>query len=189
MCSQNVVCCGRRLAGFPCRYSSHQGISVQEFLPFGDIGEPLKRCGHCGEWKPRSEFHKHRGTADGLQRNCKPCNIEIAKQFHAQNLEHCRERISKRSRLLRQENFVRLVEYLLEHPCTDCGETDPVVLEFDHLRDKEANVSALIHRPWRTVEEEIEKCEVVCANCHRRRTYQRQGSLRLEAIRQVLGER
>jgi L-lysine 2,3-aminomutase len=73
-----------------------------------------------------------------------------------------------------------VIEYLREHPCVDCGETDPIVLEFDHLRDKIANVSAmaLAKRPWRVILAEIEKCEVVCANCHRRRTLARSGAFR-----------
>ncbi len=63
--------------------------------------------------------------------------------------------------------------YLSEHPCVDCGESDIVVLEFDHvIGEKKWNVSVLVHSPspWATVEHEIAKCEVRCANCHRRRT-------------------
>jgi 5-methylcytosine-specific restriction endonuclease McrA len=74
------------------------------------------------------------------------------------------------------ENQALLRAYLREHPCTDCGEWDIVVLEFDHLRDKTANVSRLVHiAPWPRVLEEIAKCEVACANCHRRRTARRAG--------------
>src|SRR4051794_36986150 len=63
---------------------------------------------------------------------------------------------------------------------TDCGETDPVVLEFDHLRDKEFDIASGIHyHAWSKVLAEIAKCEVVCANCHRRRTARRRGALRL----------
>jgi hypothetical protein len=52
-----------------------------------------------------------------------------------------------------------------------------VVLEFDHLRDKVANISKLVHlgADWETTLAEIAKCEVVCANCHRRRTARRAG--------------
>jgi 5-methylcytosine-specific restriction endonuclease McrA len=75
------------------------------------------------------------------------------------------------------ENLRLVRAYLREHLCTDCGEPDIVVLEFDHLRDKTAAVSALVHQgvSWERVLEEIAKCEVVCANCHRRRTARRAG--------------
>ena len=71
------------------------------------------------------------------------------------------------------------MDYFAIHPCADCGERDPLVLEFDHLRDKRFNIgSALPYRNWETILAEIEKCEVVCANCHRRRTAHRMGSVR-----------
>jgi hypothetical protein len=72
-----------------------------------------------------------------------------------------------------------LIEYFAEHPCADCGETDPVVLEFDHLSDKSFNIGAkLTNYTWKAILAEIEKCEVVCGNCHKRRTARRQGSNR-----------
>jgi hypothetical protein len=67
----------------------------------------------------------------------------------------------------------KVVAYLLEHPCVDCGETDWQVLDFDH-RDpgtKCDHVARLVHNAsWATVLQEIEKCDVRCANCHRRKT-------------------
>ena len=56
------------------------------------------------------------------------------------------------TRPLRRRNFLFLLDYLSAAPCVDCGERDPVVLDFDHVGP------------------EIARCEVRCANCHRRRT-------------------
>ena len=64
-------------------------------------------------------------------------------------------------------------EFLIEQACVDCGEADPIVLEFDHVRGtKQDNVSTLIGRAfsWKRILEEVAKCEVRCANCHRRKT-------------------
>lgn len=85
-----------------------------------------------------------------------------------------------RDRRVRNRNRRQLVEYLLEHPCVDCGEADPVVLDFDHMRDKRCNVSLLTHSTatWTRILEEISKCEVRCANCHRRRTAERANTFR-----------
>lgn len=69
-----------------------------------------------------------------------------------------------------------IVWYKLLHPCTDCNETDPLVLEFDHVPErgeKRLRVgNAYKWTPKRLPEllAEIQKCEVVCANCHKRRT-------------------
>ncbi len=59
--------------------------------------------------------------------------------------------------------------------CVDCGISNHIILDFDHIRDKKYNVSRMIHDgfSWKSIKKEIEKCEVVCANCHRMRTYNR----------------
>ena len=80
----------------------------------------------------------------------------------------------------------KLVDYLLEHPCLDCGEIDVVVLQFDHLdpENKSDTVANMVSNvcSWATIEDEIAKCEVVCANCHTRRTAKRAGWLRLAGM-------
>ena len=69
------------------------------------------------------------------------------------------------------------MEYLSTHPCANCGETDPTVLEFHHDKgDKESEVSRLIGRgSLKKLKEEIEKTTVLCANCHRRLTADEKG--------------
>jgi hypothetical protein len=72
-----------------------------------------------------------------------------------------------------EETFQKVFHYLQEHPCKDCGETDPVVLTFDHVRGKKiANIAAMMAAKysWKTIEKEIAKCEVRCANCHTRKS-------------------
>jgi len=80
----------------------------------------------------------------------------------------------------RQRNFLRVAKHLQSHPCSDCGEADILVLEFDHLpgTDKRFDIARAVSastRSWSAIEAEIAKCEVVCANCHRRRTADRAG--------------
>jgi hypothetical protein len=71
-------------------------------------------------------------------------------------------------------------------PARNCGETDPVVLEFDYLGDKDFNIaSSLRDLKWQTILDEIAKCEAVCVNCHRKRTAQRARSLRLVMSRDL----
>ena len=66
-----------------------------------------------------------------------------------------------------------ILTYLSDHSCIDCGEDDPIVLEFDHVRGTKIKaVSALVNdcRDWKDISIEIEKCDVRCANCHKRKT-------------------
>ena len=61
----------------------------------------------------------------------------------------------------------------------DCGESDPVVLEFDHVTDDKRNsVANYVRsgRSWNLIFNEVQKCEVRCANCHRRVTARRNGN-------------
>lgn len=80
----------------------------------------------------------------------------------------------------RQRNFERMLHYLDSHPCVDCGEVDPIVLEFDHLPEfeKRFEIGRAVTgstRSWAAILAEIAKCDVVCANCHRRRGSRRGG--------------
>ena len=79
----------------------------------------------------------------------------------------------KQRRVLEARALVRAI--LLESPCADCGADDPAVLELDHVGPKRREVSVLVSRGLResALRREIEQCEVVCANCHRRRTARR----------------
>lgn len=89
-----------------------------------------------------------------------------------------------RKRLVRVKQ-IRIIEYLRNHPCVDCGEKDIVVLQFDHIRGKKKYLLSTIvsgGHSWETVSKEISKCEVRCANCHIRKTakdfkYYRLGSI------------
>jgi hypothetical protein len=104
---------------------------------------------------------------------------EYNRAHYKENREVYIQRARGRADAVRRERVAYLVDYFRTHPCTDCGEADPVVLEFDHLGDKAFNISDGIRdRGWQALIDEIAKCEVVCANCHRRRTAKRAGYAR-----------
>lgn len=60
-------------------------------------------------------------------------------------------------------------------PCADCNKRYPYyVMDFDHLRDKEFDVNHLSNTGRiGALKKEITKCDIVCANCHRKRTHER----------------
>jgi hypothetical protein len=144
-----------------------------------DLGG-LRRCGACGELKPIHDFawrRKSRGQRDNL---CRPCRSAYHREHYEANRQRYIDQARARKQALAAERTAYLIEFFRTHPCLDCGETDPVVLEFDHLGDKAFSIGqALPYRNWQSILEEIAKCDVVCANCHRRRTARRRGSLRV----------
>lgn len=105
------------------------------------------------------------------------------KQYYKKNKRKIIDRSLVRNAKIQAENQGKVCDYLHRHPCVDCGEPDIVVLDFDH-RDPEKKsdtIQAMIHSSysWNTIMKEINKCDVRCANCHRRRTARQFGSYKL----------
>lgn len=131
-----------------------------------------KKCVICKNEKPQSEFNKNRSKKDGLQPHCRQCASDRMKIYYHNNYVSHKRKVNERSARVRLELKAKVVEYLQSHPCVDCGESDPVVLDFDHVRgDKDNEISNMIKHAvrWDRIEAEILKCEVRCANDHRRR--------------------
>jgi hypothetical protein len=103
---------------------------------------------------------------------CRTCHRAYTKEHYKANRSKYIEKAKLRNIEQSKVNASFLIEYLKNHPCVDCGEDDIVVLEFDHQQDKLATVSELSREGYSLAKlrAEINKCEVVCANCHRRRT-------------------
>jgi 5-methylcytosine-specific restriction endonuclease McrA len=83
-----------------------------------------------------------------------------------------------------------VLQFLLEHLCVDCGEKDPVVLDFDHLSElgkKIYSISEMINSSscLESLKLEINKCAVRCSNCHRRKTAKDFGSYRLMKLEEL----
>lgn len=136
-----------------------------------DPGE-LARCSTCGEARPPAEFPP-RG------RRCRECCRASVRAHYRANRDYYLAKARARQRLVIEETREWLVTYLRTHPCVDCGEPDIRVLEFDH-RDPSAKVlpvSVLARGGYSLarVMDEVSRCDVRCANCHRRRTHQQRG--------------
>lgn len=109
--------------------------------------ERMRRCGRCGLKKPLDDFAWRRKSRGQRNNYCRPCRAEYKQEHYAANRQRYIDSAKRRKRALVAERIAFLVAYLREHPCVDCGETDPVVLEFDHLRDKEFGIGQGPTRP------------------------------------------
>lgn len=137
----------------------------------------MKTCTVCKEEKELNEFNKNKTRKDGYNNICKVCSQERSKRYYNENRDHHKGIVYGRKRKVINENRKKLFAFYQTHPCVDCGEKDPIVLELDHRDDVEkvADVSNLMDRNWILIQTEIDKCDVRCANCHRRRTAKQQG--------------
>lgn len=133
-----------------------------------------KFCVCCGmERDADKDFnweYKNRGKR---QARCKYCQSELSKLHYQNNKGIYNERTRTRKAQVLTENMSRVSSHLSTHPCVDCGKSDIRLLEFDHTNgQKSRGIADLLSWGfnWSTIEAEMAKCEVRCANCHRIKT-------------------
>ncbi len=85
---------------------------------------------------------------------------------------------------------VAFIRKLREVPCADCGESyPPYMMDFDH-RDPKTKSFEITRVAGRVtlpkLLEEIAKCDIVCSNCHRERTYRQQLALKSAGVAQLV---
>lgn len=130
----------------------------------------MKVCSKCKKNKELTEFYKHHLRKDGLQSSCKECNNDRSKKHYQANKNLYLQSNAKRVKLIKE--WLQL--YKESNPCKDCGRKYPYyVMDFDHLRDKIDSVSHMIGTSKAKIAAEIAKYDLVCANCHRIRTFSR----------------
>lgn len=133
----------------------------------------LFRCSACGAEKPPADFSFADEARQLLNSYCRVCHAAYRHAHYLANKpDYIRRAIDQVARR-RVENRREVLAYLATHACIDCGNPDPVVLEFDH-RDPKQKLAAVgtmvMGKRWIRVRAEIEKCDVRCVNCHRRKT-------------------
>ncbi len=146
------------------------------------------------EFKQKQEYIKSNKKSLRIA-ECETCNVEF--KTHISNkrfcCNKCRERSSRRrnraylnsyqkknkcSQKISKRNKSWVINYKKCNFCIDCNLSDWVVMDFDHVRGiKKANISTMVRQAYsiETIKEEVAKCDLVCANCHRKRTAKRQG--------------
>lgn len=136
------------------------------------VGLLMKSCSRCLSTKDISEFRLKSRDSGSLQPWCASCRTLYDKERWAK--PDVRDAKYAEQKAIQDRNALFVYNYLIAHPCIRCDESDPVVLEFDH-RDrsiKKHNISQMITSGFsiKSIAAEIEKCDVLCANCHRRKT-------------------
>lgn len=129
-------------------------------------------CSTCHKDLALKNFSFKNKTKQILKRICKKCHADYRRQHYLKNkqkyLEKARRWNKKQGEILR----VYLYQRLSKSKCVDCGEDDVLVLEFDHIDNKRFGIAQMYKNRYSldAVKEELERCVVRCANCHRRKT-------------------
>lgn len=134
----------------------------------------MKTCRKCSRDLDDSCFYAH--SRRGYQSDCKECRSKYNAEWYEKNSTAVKARSRASGPDLRKKRRQFVWDYLLAHPCVDCSEADPVVLEFDHVRGKKSfGLAYANNHSMEALLAEIAKCEIRCANCHRRRTAESRG--------------
>lgn len=122
----------------------------------------MKTCTRCKTSKTLTEMARQKGSLDGYSSWCKGCYRDA---HRSRNLVRARAKMQQ-------------LHEMKSGPCTDCGRRfDPCCMDFDHVRGVKRNgVSRLLTCSDMVIQAEVEKCDLVCAVCHRLRTHNRGSS-------------
>lgn len=133
-----------------------------------------KYCNGCQQPKLLDEFWLKHGKP---QSQCKECQKEYHKQHYRDNAKAYKDRAKNRNQAITEE-LRKFIQNQKDKPCQDCNVKYPYyVMDFDHRpgEQKLFNIAeASQMRPsLEKLITEISKCDIVCSNCHRIRTYNR----------------
>ncbi len=126
----------------------------------------MKTCSKCGEEKSLVEYYLFSKSKDGHQKMCKQCmkisynKCRLKKKDHYQQVQRDREK----------RNSERLMEWKHTQQCLHCENNNPITLDLHHRDPLEDDVwiaDVFRNWSWKRLKEEIDKCDVLCANCHR----------------------
>ena len=134
----------------------------------------MKVCCVCHKELSEEAFHRNKTRKDGLNNICKFCSRERSRKYYRENPEKQRQVVSIRRQKRKEENRPKILE-ILRQGCSSCSEKDIRTLDFHHIEgEKEYNIATMLNSGynWESIEKEIEKCVLLCANCHRKITFE-----------------
>jgi hypothetical protein len=134
-----------------------------------------KFCHKCQSDLTVDLFNKNASCKDGYARTCRSCMKEYRKVHYSNNRENY-IRVVMASNIRRAEaKQERLRQFFVDKKCMDCPVDNPVVLEFHHripeLKCKSISKMMSDGNSWERVLQEIDKCDILCSNCHKIRTH------------------
>ena len=127
-------------------------------------------CAECDEARKNYNASRWRGLSDEERQAVRRKNAVAVQKYSENHPSRRRSTVTSR-----RDQRMPLIRDAKDRPCADCGVQYPYyVMQFDHVRgEKKFNLGGGWNNSIEAIQEEIAKCDVVCANCHAERTYQR----------------
>jgi hypothetical protein len=142
----------------------------------------MKTCTKCQETKPLQDFFVRDKKTGRLHSQCKQCYRAHRVVYSAEHYRKYGDQYRERAKI-KTALHVKMLDYLSDKSCTQCGESDLRVLDFDHIdpTTKSFSIARGLTNclEWEAIFMEIQKCRILCANCHRKHTATQNNSYRL----------
>ena len=133
-----------------------------------------KQCSKCATWKPEEAFNFKFKKKGIRQTYCRECHNAYLKGHYNDTKDYYKKKARVHTKRYQNKARKLIYEFKLGNPCAICGESDPRVLEINHVEPstKNHNLAEMVKsgHSEKSILDEISKCEVLCANCHRRKT-------------------
>ena len=131
----------------------------------------VKKCSKCKLDLDIEMFNKKGIRKDGTikyQDFCIECNKIASREWYRQG--NNKTRIITKVNEYKKENRIKFNEYKSTVSCIQCGESHISCLDFHHRDPKQKDflLSDIRSRGLNTIQKELDKCDVLCANCHRK---------------------
>lgn len=111
-------------------------------------------------------------------------NTDYRKQYWKKYSKKNRKRLNEKENLRRKRIKEWLKNYKERLSCSRCSESENQCLDFHHVQDKKFTINFMVNNSYSIgrIEEEIEKCVVLCGNCHRVQHYENKWSRGSESL-------
>ena len=141
-------------------------------------------CNKCLKEKLAVDFSYKNRDKRILSKICKTCHSLYRRSHYLKNKEKYILKANKWNLKQKQILSKYIFNKLSQSHCYDCGEKDILVLEFDHISDKKLGISEMYKNSYslKSLEKELKRCVVRCANCHRRKTAKEKGYWKFKMI-------
>lgn len=127
-----------------------------------------KICTKCGEEKSLTEFNFKNKARNKRQAQCKECQRKRERELYNEKYKYENKDLYNENRRKWKSEMRKLTRDLKSCGCVICGEKEPCCLDFHHLKDKKFEVSKAPNVSKGRLYAEVQKCIVLCANCHRK---------------------